>query len=147
MTMNTLGLLLVEDNVGDVVLFKQAVQRAGADCRLHVEQDGVSAMEYLDACRSGGQEPRPDLIVLDLNLPRKSGAEVIRQIQDDPDLRFVPLVVLTSSQHEQEVLAGWDPKRCLYLVKPATFLALVDLVRQIMDFVEGLARPPAAGRQ
>lgn len=145
--MNTTGVLLVEDNAGDVVLFRQAMQKAGVDCRLRVEQDGVSAMAHLDACRAGGQELPPDLIVLDLNLPRMSGAEVIRQIQDDPGLRLVPLVVLTSSQHEQEVLAGWDPGRCLYLVKPATFLALVDLVRQIMDFLGGIARPPAAGRQ
>jgi chemotaxis family two-component system response regulator Rcp1 len=138
--MRELEILLVEDNRGDVVLLQQALQKADATHHLHVVEDGIEALEFLADCKSGAKPP-PNLILLDLNLPRMTGAEVIQQIQRHPILQLIPLVVLTSSQHEKGVLSEWDPGRCLYLVKPATFQELVDLVRRILTFWESVPDP------
>ncbi len=131
--MSDLHILLVEDNMGDVVLFKHALEAAGASCRVQVVPDGEAAIELLRAC-AVGQEACPGLLVLDLNLPKMGGLEVIRKMGGHPGLRAIPLVVLTSSQHEAGVLDDWDPKRSLYLVKPATFRELVDRVRHMLGF-------------
>lgn len=141
MKTDTLEILVVEDNVGDVILLKAAMEKAHFACRLHIAEDGLDAMEYLSHARSDPDAPLPSVIVLDLNLPRLGGAEVIRQLLADPSLRVIPLVVLTSSQHERHVLDQWDPRRCLYLIKPPLFQGLVDIVRQIETFLAMLPEP------
>lgn len=138
MTTKTLAILLVEDNAGDVVLLQEAFRQAHVECQLQVVEDGLYALECLAGTGAFAGAPRPDVVLLDLNLPRVSGREVIAHMLGDPLLRDIPLVVLTSSQHEQEVLSGWNPRRCLYLVKPPTFGALVDIALRIVQFLREL---------
>lgn len=136
--------LLVEDNIGDVVLFQHALEKVDPSIRLQVAEDGITALAFLSAFETEAKPGIPDLILLDLNLPRMSGAEVILKIHKNPILSLIPLVVLTSSQHERDVLGSWDPRRCLYLVKPSTFQELVDLVRQIVAFLATVPPPKQA---
>jgi two-component system, chemotaxis family, response regulator Rcp1 len=127
-------ILLVEDNPGDVLLTKEALGEAQVKHRLSVVQDGAEAMDFLLQRSGFAQAPRPDLILLDLNLPRKNGRDVITEIKAESSLCGTPLVVLTSSPHDQAVLDGYDPTRCLYMVKPGGFDEFVDTIRQIERF-------------
>ena len=129
-----INILWVEDNIGDILLIKEAFNEAGVVHRLNVVNDGEEAMDYLFHRKPYTKAVRPDLIILDLNLPKKSGREVIAEIKTDPVLSQIPLVVLTSSSHDQDVLAGLNPQRSIYLVKPLTFAAIVDMARQIQSF-------------
>ena len=137
----SLKVLWVEDNIGDILLINEAFEQAGLTHHLSVVNDGVQAMDYLFRRYKFSRVARPDLIILDLNLPRKSGREVIDEIKADPDLVKIPLVVLTTSRSERDVLDGLDPKRCLYLVKPVTFQAIVELAKQIQDFLSSIPTP------
>jgi len=132
----------VEDNIGDILLIKEAFKQAGLSHRLNVVNDGVDALNYLFRRGRFARASRPDLVILDLNLPKKTGREVIADIKTDPSLSRIPLVVLTSSNSDQNVLDGCDPKRSLYLVKPLSFQGLVDSAKQIQSFWLSL---PAAG--
>ncbi len=127
-------ILWVEDNVGDILLIKEAFNEASVTNRLNVVNDGAEATDFLLRRGRYTRALRPDLIILDLNLPKKSGREVIAEIKADSELSLIPLVVLTSSSHDQDVLEGLDPKKCLYLVKAASFMALVDMAKQIQSF-------------
>jgi len=134
-----INILWVEDNVGDILLIKEAFNEAGVIHRLSVVNDGEEAMDYLFRRKPYAKAQRPDLIILDLNLPKKSGREVIAEIKADSELARIPLVVLTSSSHDQDVLEGYDPKLCLYLTKPSSFMAIVDMAKQIQNFWLALA--------
>ncbi len=134
-----INILWVEDNVGDILLIKEAFNEAGVTHRLTVVNDGEEAMDYLFRRKPYVKARRPDLIILDLNLPKKSGREVIAEIKADSELSRIPLVVLTSSSHDQDVLHGYDPNRCLYLTKPSSFMAIVDMAKQIQSFWLSLA--------
>ena len=134
-------ILWVEDNIGDILLIKEAFEQAGLTHRLNVVNDGAEAVEFLFRKGRYSHALRPDLIILDLNLPKKSGREVIKDIKADPSLFGMPLVVLTSSTHDQDVLEGYDPKRCLYLTKASSFAALVDMAKQIQSFLQLLTNP------
>ena len=127
-------ILLVEDNLGDVRLTEEALAEAGIRHRLNAVHDGADAIDFLLQRGRHAHAPRPDLILLDLNLPRKGGREVIAAIKAEPSLRTTPLVVFTSSSHEQHVLDGYDPRKCLYTVKPPTFEDSVDTMQQIHQF-------------
>ncbi|MFA6133882.1 MAG: response regulator [Phycisphaerae bacterium] len=127
-------ILLVEDNLGDVLLAKEALKDAEVVHHLNVVHDGVEAEEYLFRRGRFSQAPRPNLILLDLNLPRKNGRDVLSDLQADAALRRIPLVVLTSSREEQSVVDGCDPAKTLYMVKPTTFSALIEVFRQIQAF-------------
>jgi CheY-like chemotaxis protein len=128
-------ILWVEDNISDILLIKEAFREAGFRSNLTVVEDGVEAVNYLFRRGRYARSRRPDLIILDLNLPKKSGREVIEDIKADPTLLEIPLVVLTSSSHDRDVLDGLNPERCLYLVKPLSFDAIVDLAKQIKSFL------------
>ena len=130
----TARILWVEDNIGDILLIKEAFEQAGFSHHLTEVNDGADAMDFLFRRGRYTHVRRPDLIILDLNLPKKSGREVIHDIKADPSLVGIPIVVLTTSNSDQHVLEGCDPKRCLYLVKPLSFQALVDLAKQIQSF-------------
>jgi CheY-like chemotaxis protein len=134
-------ILWVEDNIGDILLIKEAFRQAGRSHRLHVVNDGAIAVDYLFRRGRFYRAGRPDLVILDLNLPKKSGREVAGEIKTDQSLSQIPLIVLTSSSHDHDVLAGYDPNRCLYLVKPTSFQGLIDLAKQIQNFL--LTLPPA----
>jgi CheY-like chemotaxis protein len=134
-----INILWVEDNVGDILLIKEAFNEAGVIHRLTVLNDGEEAMDYLFHRGRYARVHRPDLIILDLNLPKKSGREAIAEIKADSELSRTPLVVLTSSSHDQDVLAGLDPGKSIYLVKPLSFAAIVDMAKQIQSFWLSLA--------
>src|SRR5262245_27151661 len=112
--MGAVEILLVEDNPGDVRLLMEALKEARVPARLHLAEDGVKAMTFL-----GGQQPRPDLILLDLNLPRKDGREVLAEIKGDPGLKSIPVIVFTTSQAEQDVLHSYELHANCYISKPA----------------------------
>jgi CheY-like chemotaxis protein len=129
-----LEVLLVEDSPGDVRLTREAFRDAHASIRLHVAVDGVDAMEFLrhEGAHSGA--PRPDLILLDLNLPRMDGREVLEQIKKDEGLKTIPTVILTTSSEEADILKSYQLQANCYLTKPVQFDAFETLVRSINDF-------------
>ncbi len=126
--------LMVEDNPADAVLLQEAVVEAQLAYRMHVVRDGLEATEYLLGKREGGGRVRPDLIVLDLHLPRKSGTEVLDEIRSDPELCSVPLVLLSGSESELEKARSRNLPEDSYRVKPRTFAAYIALARSIEAF-------------
>ena len=127
-------ILLVEDSAADVGLTVEAFKDAKIQNRMSVVEDGVEAMAFLR--REGGhaRAPRPDLILLDLNLPRKDGRQVLREIKDEPALRNIPVVVLTTSKGEEDVLRAYDLHANCYVKKPVDFNRFMDVVKSIENF-------------
>ena len=140
-------ILIVEDNRGDVVLFQEAMNKARVCHHLTVVRDGVEAMEYL--CRQGkyAETPRPELLILDLKLPRKSGREVLAELRPMPDLCDIPVVILSSSRSELELARATLLPRQRCLVKPSTFEGYVDLVHGIENWRLALVGPGTAEKQ
>jgi two-component system, chemotaxis family, response regulator Rcp1 len=126
--------LLVEDNPGDVRLTKEALREGKVRNNLHVAPDGLEALAFLR--REGPYEDavRPDLILLDLNLPRKDGREVLSEIKRDDTLRHIPVVVLTSSQAEQDILRAYDLHANCYVSKPVDLDQFITVVKSIENF-------------
>lgn len=124
--------LLVEDNPADVVLFEEAIQGLKQPIRLNVVEDGIDAMSFLRGRGPSVGSPRPDVVVLDLNLPRMSGQEVIQDMAADPDLVRIPVAVLTTSTSETWVCNAYPPGRCIYFVKSDNFDALQDIAGKIV---------------
>ncbi|WP_261571205.1 response regulator [Frankia gtarii] len=131
-------ILLVEDDPGDTLMITEALADRGFDRELHVAADGVEAMHYLRA----PAEPRPDLILLDLNMPRMDGREVLVSIKEDPDLLAIPVVVLTTSEAPADVLRSYSLHANAYVTKPVDFDAFIQALHQIDDFYLGLVRLP-----
>jgi CheY-like chemotaxis protein len=131
-------ILWAEDNISDILLIKEAFREADIRVNLNVVEDGVDAENYLFRRGRYARSHRPDLIILDLNMPKKNGREVIKDIKADSSLSEIPLVVLTSSSRDQDVLDGLNPERSLYLVKPSSFDALVDLAKRIQSFLQSV---------
>lgn len=132
--MKNVEVLMVDDNHGDVVLMKEAMQAAGLTHNLNVACDGIEALEYLRLKGKYTGVPRPDIIVLDLKLPRKAGMEVLEDIQLDPTLRDIPLVILSSSQWELGIAQSRKDSCYNCIVKPSTFDGYIELVRNIEAF-------------
>jgi two-component system, chemotaxis family, response regulator Rcp1 len=135
-------ILLVEDNPGDVRLTVEALRDAKVRNQLHVVEDGVEAMSLL---RREGQYagiPRPDLILLDLNLPRKDGREVLAEIKQDADLKRIPVVILTSSAAEQDVLHAYNLYANCYITKPLALEEFLRVIRAIDDFWLAVVKLP-----
>jgi CheY-like chemotaxis protein len=132
--MKTVEILMVEDNRGDVVLVEEAMAKMGLTHAVTVVTDGVEAMDYL--CRRGAYAgaARPDLIVLDLKLPRKSGREVLEEITRDPALDAIPIVIVSSSRSELEIARSHGRPEVRCMAKPATFAGYVDLVTVMEEF-------------
>jgi CheY-like chemotaxis protein len=135
-----IAVLLVEDDPGDVVLIQEAFEHNKVRNRLHVVGDGVEAMEFL---RNGGV--RPDLVLLDLNLPRKDGRQVLEEIKVDPALRSIPVVVLTTSKAEEDILRSYDLHANAYVTKPVDFNRFIEVVRQIDEFFVTVVKLPNRG--
>jgi two-component system, chemotaxis family, response regulator Rcp1 len=129
-----LEVLLVEDSPGDVRLTQEAFRDAHAPIRLHVAFDGVDAMEFLNREGAHAGVPRPDFILLDLNLPRMDGREVLTLIKRDDSLRTIPVVILTTSEDEADIVKSYELQANCYLKKPVQFEAFEKLVRSINDF-------------
>jgi CheY-like chemotaxis protein len=136
-TSQPIVVLLVEDDPGDVVLIQEAFEHNKVRNRLHVVGDGVEAMDFL---RNGGE--RPDLILLDLNLPRKDGREVLAEVKGDAALRSIPVVVLTTSKAEEDILRSYDLHANAYVTKPVDFNRFIEVVRQIDEFFVTVVRLP-----
>jgi chemotaxis family two-component system response regulator Rcp1 len=126
--------LLVEDSPGDVRLTREAFQDANPAVNLHVAMDGVEAMAFLHHEGQYADAPRPDFILLDLNLPRMDGREVLAHIKDDASLRTIPTVILTTSEADADILKSYELNANAYLRKPVTLEAFEALVRSINDF-------------
>jgi two-component system, chemotaxis family, response regulator Rcp1 len=135
--------LLVEDSPGDVRLTQEAFRDANRSVRLHVASDGVEAMAFLRHQGAYSQVPRPDLILLDLNLPKMDGREVLAQIKNDPSLRTIPTVILTTSDDEADIVKSYQLQANCYLRKPVQLDVFESLVRGINDFWLTTAKLPS----
>jgi two-component system, chemotaxis family, response regulator Rcp1 len=138
-------ILLVEDNEGDVVLMIEALKVAKVHNDIRVVHDGVEAMDYLHRRGPYAAAPRPDVILLDLNLPRMDGREVLAQIKAaNGDLARIPVVILTSSSAERDVARAYDLHANCYVVKPVDFAKMSEVVRSIEHFWFVVAKLPPA---
>ena len=137
-------ILLVEDNPGDVRLAIEALRYMTVLNQLHVVQDGVEAMSFLRREGRFAGIPRPDLVLLDLNLPRKDGREVLAEIKQDVDLKRIPVVILTSSAAEQDVLQAYNLYANCYITKPLELEQFLRVIRSIEDFWLAVVKLPPA---
>ena len=126
--------LLVEDSPGDVRLTREAFREANPAVRMHVASDGIEAMAFLRQEGANADAPRPDFILLDLNLPKMDGREVLALIKDDDSLRTIPTIILTTSEADADILHSYELNANAYLRKPVTLEAFEALVRSINDF-------------
>lgn len=131
---NPAEILLAEDNPGDVVLTKKALKQGKLANNLHVVADGVEAMRYLRQEAEYADAPRPDLILLDLNMPRKDGKEVLADIDEEDELSRIPVVVLTSSESEADIARSYELSANAYLTKPVDFDGFVEIVNRLEGF-------------
>ena len=132
--MNHVDILLVEDSPADVLITREAFAEFRVLNTLHVVEDGVEAIAFLKQAGKYASAPRPDLILLDLNLPRKNGREVLAEIKADPRSKSIPVVVLTTSYSEQDVLQAYDQHANCYIVKPVGFENFVEAMKSIRQF-------------
>jgi CheY-like chemotaxis protein len=134
--------LLVEDDEGDVVMTREALDEGKVLNRLHVVGDGVEALAFLRREGDHADAPRPDLVLLDLNLPRRDGRQVLAEIKADEHLRRIPVVVLTTSEAEEDILRSYDLHANAYVTKPVDFERFVRVIQQIDDFFISVVRLP-----
>ena len=130
----SIEILLVEDNPGDVRLTQEALKEGKVLNHLSVVRDGEEAMQFLRREAPHADAPRPDVVLLDLNLPRKDGREVLADIKADPDLRRIPVVILTTSNHEHDILKAYDLAANCYITKPVDLAQFIHVVRSVGDF-------------
>jgi CheY-like chemotaxis protein len=142
MTADLVSILLVEDDPGDVLLIREALAEQEVGSVLCTVGDGVEAMRFVRGEGEYAGRERPDLVLLDLNLPRKSGAEVLAEIKGDPELSTIPVIVLTTSQSEEDVRGAYEMHANAYITKPVDFARFKDVVRQIDDFFVGVVKLP-----
>ena len=127
-------ILLVEDSPSDTELTVEALKDGKVSSRLSTVEDGEQALRFLRRQGSFTEAPRPDLILLDLNLPRKDGREVLAEVKADPDLRTIPVVVLTTSQSEPDIRRAYELQANCFITKPVDFARFLDVVRSIEQF-------------
>jgi len=139
--------LLIEDNPGDVRLTREVFHDANQSARFHVANDGVEAVAFLRQEGTHVHAPRPDFILLDLNLPRMDGREVLAIIKEDEGLKTIPTVILTTSEAEVDILMSYQLKANAYLSKPVQLDAFENVVRSISDFWLTKVKLPRAGEQ
>jgi CheY-like chemotaxis protein len=135
-------ILLVEDDAGDALIVREAFEHYKIRNALHVVTDGEQALRFVHRSGEFADAPRPGLIMLDLNLPRVSGTEVLEKLKADPDLRVIPVVILTTSRAEEDVLRSYSLHANAYVTKPVDFEQFMDAVRQIDSFFVTVVRLP-----
>lgn len=133
-TLRAIEILMVEDNPGDVRLTREALKGGKIWNQLHVVEDGVAALNFLRRSAPHEDAPRPDLILLDLNLPKKDGREVLATIKADESLKLIPVVILTTSQAEEDVIKAYALNANCYVTKPVDFLQFTRIVQAIESF-------------
>lgn len=137
-----INVLLVEDDPGDVLMTREAFDEYLHN-RLDVVNDGAAALAYLRGEDPYTGAPRPDLILLDLNLPRRDGREVLAEVKADPDLRHIPVIVLTTSQAEEDVLRSYQLHANAYVTKPVDFEGFIEAIKQIDHFFVSVVQLPS----
>ncbi len=137
-----LNVLLVEDDAGDVLIAREAMAAGKLSTTLNVVNDGVEAMAYLRRGNGFAEARRPDLILLDLNLPRMSGHEVLAEVKADPQLRRIPVVVLTTSQAHEDIAKSYDLHASVHVSKPVDFDEFAGVVKKIDEFFGSVAELP-----
>lgn len=147
MMVRPIEILLVEDNPGDIRLTKEALKEAKVLNTLTVVQDGVEALTCLRRQGQYANAKRPDLILLDLNLPKKDGREVLAEIKNDEALKFIPVVILTTSQDEQDVLKSYGLHANCYITKPVELEQFITVVKAIEDFWLGIVVLPSGEKE
>lgn len=142
MHMSAVEILLVEDNPGDVRLTREALKESKIRNNLNIVRDGVEAMAFLRRDGDYANAPRPDIILLDLNLPRKDGREVLHEIKEDDSLRRIPVVILTTSDDEHDILESYNLHANCYITKPVDLNRFVTIIKNIEDFWLTIVRLP-----
>ena len=140
--LDVIDILLVEDDEGDVLMTREAFEHHKIQNRLHVVNDGEKALQFLRRQGPYGDAPRPGLILLDLNLPRKDGLEVLAELKADPELCVIPVVVLTTSEAEEDILRSYSLHANAYVSKPVDFSRFVEVIRQIDEFFVTVVKLP-----
>jgi CheY-like chemotaxis protein len=135
-------ILLVEDRESDIELTRQGLEEARFANQLHVARDGVEAMDFLRREGRFAQAPRPDLILLDLNLPRRDGRELLAEIKADAELRLIPVLVLTTSEADRDVIGAYSSHANSYITKPIDFNRFIEIVRGITNYWFVLVKLP-----
>ncbi|MDT7710549.1 MAG: hypothetical protein QOG20_6156 [Pseudonocardiales bacterium] len=138
------NVLLVEDDPGDVLMTREAFEEYLHN-RLDVVTDGAAALSYLRKEEPYTDVPRPDLILLDLNLPRRDGREVLEEVKADPALQHIPVIVLTTSQAEEDVLRSYQLHANAYVTKPVDFDSFIEAIKQIDHFFVSVVQLPSGG--
>jgi CheY-like chemotaxis protein len=129
-----IDVLMVEDDEGDVLMTREAFDYYKISNRLHVVPDGEQALQFLRRTGPYAEAPRPGLILLDVNLPRRSGLEVLAELKQDPDLLMIPVVILTTSRAEEDIIRSYSLHANAFITKPVDFEHFIDAIRQIDNF-------------
>jgi len=140
--MHEIHILLVDDNEGDVLLTREALEEAKIVNRISVAYDGMQALRFLKKEPPFVDQESPDLILLDINLPRMDGMEVLGVIKSDPELKRIPVIMLTTSSSEKDILASYDNYANCYITKPVDLERFMDVVRTIEDFWISIVKLP-----
>ena len=141
-SVETIDILLVEDNPGDVRLTKEALKDAKVLNDVHVVQDGVEAMLFLHREGKFSKMPTPDLILLDLNLPKKDGREVLAEIKQDEKLKRIPVVVLTTSKADEDIIRSYNLHANAYITKPVDLNRFIEIMHTLQEFWFSIVRLP-----
>jgi CheY-like chemotaxis protein len=140
---NVIDVLMVEDDEGDVLMTREAFEYYKISNRLHVVPDGEQALQFLRRTGPHAGAPRPGLILLDVNLPRRSGLEVLAELKQDPDLLMIPVVMLTTSRAEEDIIRSYSLHANAFITKPVDFEHFIDAIREIDNFFLTLVCLPA----
>jgi CheY-like chemotaxis protein len=140
-------ILMIEDSVDDIEITMEALKDAKVRNNLAVVRDGIEAMAYLRGQGEYKDAPRPDVIFLDLNMPRMDGRQVLEQIKSDPDLQNIPVVVLTTSEADEDILKAYELHANCYITKPVDMAQFIKVVRSIEDFWVTVVRLPPEGKE
>ena len=140
---NPINILLVEDNPADARLIKEVFKDTKTKNRLYVVKDGVEAMAFLNQEVDYADIPRPDVILLDLNLPRKDGREVLKELKEDNVLKRVPIVILTTSSAEEDIIRTYNNHANCYITKPVDFDQFLKVINSIEDFWLSVVKLPS----
>lgn len=129
-----LNILIVEDNSGDIVLTREAFEEVGLSDKVHISKDGEEAMRFLRKESPFENAPTPDIILLDLNIPKKDGREILLEIKNDDDLKIIPVIILTTSKSDKDILSCYRSHANCYIEKPVDFDQFVEIISSIKDF-------------
>jgi two-component system, chemotaxis family, response regulator Rcp1 len=139
-------ILLIEDNQGDNRLTKEVFKEAAVPNHIQIVTNGVKAMHYLNKEKEYKNAPHPDLILLDLNIPKKDGREILKEIKENPDLKCIPIIVLTTSQSEMDIKSTYEHYANAYITKPLDLNEFIEVIRSIEEYwLSTVELPPGCG--